>query len=121
MSTQNGCRYCTLHQVLGLRRQGVEIGKLLALQKSDDALSPSERAAVVFARKLSATPAAVSDADFAALRAQFSRDDALEIVLQTCTFAFMNRFTDGLRLPSEDEAVKVYRETYGRDHGPIPG
>ena len=27
----------------------------------------------------------------------------------------MNRLTDGLRLPSEDEAVRVYRETYGDD------
>ncbi len=35
--------------------------------------------------------------------------------MQTCNFAFMNRFTDGLRLPSEDQAVRVYRETYGSD------
>lgn len=28
-------------------------------------------------------------------------------------FSFMNRFTDGLRLPSEDEAVKTYQEVYG--------
>lgn len=27
----------------------------------------------------------------------------------------MNRLTDGLRLPSEDEAVRTYRETYGAD------
>jgi hypothetical protein len=27
----------------------------------------------------------------------------------------MNRFTDGLRLPSEDEAIKTYLETYGRN------
>jgi hypothetical protein len=27
----------------------------------------------------------------------------------------MNRLTDGLRLPSEDEAMRVYRETYGSD------
>ncbi len=27
----------------------------------------------------------------------------------------MNRFTDGRRLPSEDEAVRTYRETYGAD------
>ena len=33
--------------------------------------------------------------------------------MQTGSFAFMNRFTDGLRLPSEDEAVKIYQETYG--------
>jgi len=26
----------------------------------------------------------------------------------------MNRFTDGLRLPSEDEAVRTYLETYGK-------
>lgn len=26
----------------------------------------------------------------------------------------MNRFTDGLQLPSEDEAIKVYQETYGK-------
>jgi len=35
------------------------------------------------------------------------------VLLQTCNFAFMNRFTDGLQLPSEDEAIKVYLETYG--------
>jgi hypothetical protein len=28
-------------------------------------------------------------------------------------FAYMSRFTDGLRLPSEDEAIKTYKETYG--------
>ena len=32
---------------------------------------------------------------------------------QTGNFAFMNRFTDNLRLPSEDEAVKTYQEVYG--------
>jgi hypothetical protein len=37
----------------------------------------------------------------------------MEVLLQSCNFAYMNRFTDGLRLPSEDEAIRVYRETYG--------
>ena len=36
-------------------------------------------------------------------------------LLQTCNFNFMNRLTDGLHLPSEDEAIKIYREIYGRD------
>ena len=35
--------------------------------------------------------------------------------MQTCNFAFMNRFTDGLRLPSENEALPVYQETHGED------
>ena len=42
-------------------------------------------------------------------------EGAFDVILQTCTFAFMNRFTDGLHLPSEDEAVRVYREVYGSD------
>jgi hypothetical protein len=28
----------------------------------------------------------------------------------------MNRFTDTLRLPSEDEAVNVYKETFGKSY-----
>ena len=54
-------------------------------------------------------------AHYQKLRAEFGSQGALEVVLQTCNFAFMNRFTDGLRLPSEDEAIKVYRETYEQD------
>lgn len=115
VSTINGCRYCVLHQVSGLRRQGVEIGKLMALQKDDAALTPEEKAAVDFARKLTRDPAGVTEADRTALQARFPGAAAFEVLQQTCRFAFMNRFTDGLRLPSEDEAVHVYRETYGRD------
>ena len=42
VSMANGCRYCTLHQVLGLRRVGVDPGKLVAMRKDDSALSPRE-------------------------------------------------------------------------------
>ena len=50
---------------------------------------------------------------FGELKKEFGEQGATEVVLQTGAFAFMNRFTDGLRLPSEDEAVKTYQETYG--------
>ena len=113
VSQANACRYCVLHQVQGLRRQGVEIGKLLALQKSDSALSPDEKAAVDFARKLTKTPGALVEEDRVALQKFFPGATAFEVLHQTCRFAFMNRFTDGLRLPSEDEAVKTYKEIYG--------
>jgi AhpD family alkylhydroperoxidase len=115
VSMANGCRYCTLHQVLGLRRLGVEPAQLVAMRKSDEALTARERLAVDFARKLTRAPASVTDADYATLRAEFQEQGALEVLLQTCNFAFMNRFTDGLRLPSEDEAIRVYREVYGSD------
>lgn len=115
VSMANGCRYCTLHQVLGLRRLGVSMSKLMAMKKDDDALTPRERTAVIFARKLTRDPVSVTDADYATLRTEFGDRGAADVVLQTCAFAFMNRFTDGLRLPSEDEAVHVYREVYGSD------
>ena len=113
VSTANGCRYCTVHQVVGLRREKVEIAKLLAMQKSDDSLTPSEKAAVTFARKLTKTPPQVTKADFAALQTAFPDSQAMEIIMQTCAFSYMNRFTDNLGLPSEDEAVHVYKEVYG--------
>jgi AhpD family alkylhydroperoxidase len=115
VSTANGCRYCTLHQVLGLRRLGVSPSKLMALQKDDSALTPEELSAVVFARKLTAEPGNTTDEAYQRLRTTFKEQGAMEVLMQTCNFAFMNRFTDGLRLPSEDEAIKVYRETYGSD------
>ncbi len=115
VSMANGCRYCTIHQVVGLRRLGVDPTKLLAMEKDDSALTPRERTAVVFARALTASPSTVTDADYALVTTAFQEQGALEVLLQTCNFSFMNRFTDGLRLPSEDEAIKTYRAVYGRD------
>jgi len=115
VSTANGCRYCTLHQVLGLRRLGVSPAKLVSMKKDDSQLTPRELAAVTFARKVTRAPASVTDEDFRALKSEFGEQGATEVLLQTAAFSFMNRFTDGLRLPSEDEAVRTYRETYGSD------
>jgi AhpD family alkylhydroperoxidase len=116
VSKLNGCRYCVLHQISGLRKQGVDVAKLVALEKSDAALTPDERAAVVFARKLTSAPVSVTEADRVALAAYFPGALAYDVLYQVCRFAFMNRFTDTLRLPSEDEAVNVYKETFGKSY-----
>lgn len=118
VSTANECRYCTLHQVLGLRRLGVDPVKLQAMRKDDSALTPRELVAVKFARKVTDRPSGINDEDYAAVKKEFGEAGALEVLLQTCNFAFMNRFTDGLQLPSEDEAIKVYQETYGASWTP---
>lgn len=113
VSMVNGCRYCTVHQVQGLRRLGVDPAKLLAMKKDDSALTPRELTAVEFSRKLTKEPTSTTDADFAKLKKEFGEQGAIEVIMQTGSFAFMNRFTDNLRLPSEDEAVKTYQEVYG--------
>jgi alkylhydroperoxidase family enzyme len=99
---------------LGLRRLGVDPAKLVAMVKDDSALTPRELTAVNFARKITREPAKMTKDDYAALVSEFKEQGALEVLLQCGNFAYMNRFTDGLRLPSEDEAVKTYLETYGR-------
>lgn len=113
VSMANGCRYCTLHQVLGLQRLGVDPKKLLAMKKDDSVLTKRELTAVEFARKLTKEPTSTTDSDFTKLKNEFGENGAVEVIMQTGSFAFMNRFTDGLRLPSEDEAVKIYQEIYG--------
>lgn len=113
VSMVNGCRYCTVHQVIGLRRAGVDPNKLLAMKKDDSQLTPRELTAVEYARKLTRAPNSTTDADYRKLKEVFGEQGALEVVMQTSNFAYMNRFTDGLRLPSEDEGVKIYQEIYG--------
>ena len=115
VSSANGCRYCTLHQVLGLRKLGVSMSKLMEMKRDDGALTPKELVAVLFARKLAADPAATTDADYQKLRTEFGDQGALDVLLQTCMFSGFNRFTDGLRLPSEDAAVQNYKEVYGAE------
>jgi len=83
------------------------------MKKDDSVLTQPERTAVDFARKLTREPASVTDSDYQRLRAEFGDQGALDVLLQTCTFAYMNRFTDGLRLPSEDAAVQNYQYVYG--------
>jgi alkylhydroperoxidase family enzyme len=89
--------------------------KLMEMKKDDDALTPQERVAVLFARKLARDPASMTDADYQMLRKEFGDQGALDVLLQTCMFAGFNRFTDGLRLPSEDAAVQTYKEVYATE------
>jgi alkylhydroperoxidase family enzyme len=86
----------------------------MQMKKDDSALTPRELKAVKFARQLTRRPFAMTDSHYQSLKTEFGVQGALDLLLQTCNFAFMNRFTDGLRLPSEDEAVKVYLEVYGK-------
>lgn len=88
----------------------------MAMKKDDSALTSRELTAVKFARKLTREPSSVTDDDYQKLRAEFGVPGALDVVLQTCTFAFMNRFADALRIPSEDIAIETYRQVYVDGH-----
>ena len=84
------------------------------MRTSDALLSPKEKALTDFARNLTTSPQMMTAQDYVALRSGVADDaEAVDALLQTCAFNFMNRFTDGLRLPSEEEAVQTYQEIYG--------
>jgi len=120
VATSNGCRYCTLHTLLGLRHAGVDPAKLLALKKDDSQLSPEELSAVQFARKLTRCPGALTDADWSKLTAAFGETGAQDILLAACGMNYLNRFNDAMHSPSEDNAIQTYREVYGGDWTATP-
>jgi alkylhydroperoxidase family enzyme len=113
VSTANGCRYCSMHSVRGLADLGVDPAKLIAMEKDDTALTARELAAVRFARAVTEDPTTITVADWDALTSHFGDDGALEVLVRACEFAFMNRFTDNLGLPTEDVAVETYRKVHG--------
>lgn len=115
VSTANGCRYCTLHVLLGLKRAGVDPAKLFEMKTDDSALTDDERTVVEFARKLTRTPGSITDEDYRKLTGKFGDKGAADVVFQASYFAFMNRFNDAMNTPSEDLALENYRQLYGAD------
>jgi AhpD family alkylhydroperoxidase len=120
VATSNGCRYCTLHTLLGLRHAGVDPAKLLAMKKDDSQLSPEELTAVQFARKLTRRPGTITEDDWSKLTAAFGESGAQDILLGACGMNYLNRFNDAMHSPSEDNAIQTYREVYGADWTPTP-
>ena len=69
------------------------------------ALTPSERAAYAYARKLSLTPAAVTASDVAELQHYFGPDRTWDVIYWTCRCHYMTRVADAFQLPLEQENV----------------
>jgi alkylhydroperoxidase family enzyme len=66
---------------------------------------PREQAAFAFARKQAGDPAAVTDADVAALVRHFGPDGALDVIWWTCRCHYMTTVADAFQLPLERENV----------------
>ncbi len=64
-----------------------------------DVFSEEEQAAVRFAEKLTAWPAAIGQADLDALDKYFSAEQVAELVLTVGTANLTNRVNEGMRTP----------------------
>ncbi|MEX0350242.1 MAG: peroxidase-related enzyme [Paracoccaceae bacterium] len=111
VSSLNGCDYCVEHHFQGLQRllgdaaKGQAIRAAIEARTPDQApLEPAQIAAMVYARKLTLSPADMVEADVAALReAGFDDGQILEINQVTAYFAYANRTVLGLGCSTEGD------------------
>lgn len=108
VSLINGCHYCTQHHVASSKRVGLTAEDWAALRVGDYArYTAKERAALVYAEKLTRTPHEITDADVAALTKEFSEPEIVDLHLLTGLANLTNRFTDplGLELEFPEEEI----------------
>lgn len=99
VSSHNRCYYCLVAHGQAVRElsDDPELGELLVMNYRVARLPPRQRAMLDFAWKLTVDPAAIGDADRAALRAAgFDDSDIYDICEVTALFNLSNRMAMGL-------------------------
>jgi uncharacterized peroxidase-related enzyme len=102
-SLMNGCTYCSRAHTATAKRRGVTDEQVQALKEpggsGQEIFTEEERAALQFAEKLTAWPAAVQAADLDAVGKYFNDEQIEELVLAVATANFTNRFNEGMKTP----------------------
>lgn len=108
VSLINGCHYCTQHHVASSKRVGLTTEDWTALKAGDySRYTEKERAALIYAEKLTRTPHDIADADVASLSKQFSEPEIVDLHLLAGLANLTNRFTDPLGLEVEFPEEKI--------------
>ena len=95
VSRTNNCQYCLGHQEQKLSAAGLSEDRIAALDMEWEAFTPAEQAAYAWARKLTWSPHAVTDADIGALRTHFTDLQILEMTLSVAGNNAINRWKEG--------------------------
>lgn len=98
---ENRAWYSAAHAKAKLNALGISDDNLFAISGDESSFSTAEQMVFGFARKLTAAPHTVVDADIAGLRGQFTDQEVAEIIFLICDANFFDRFTEMLRLPLE--------------------
>jgi uncharacterized peroxidase-related enzyme len=108
VSLINGCYYCTQHHVTSSKRVGLTAEDWAALRAGDySRYTTKEKAALIYAEKLTRTPHDITDSDFATLKKEFTDPEIVDLHLLTGLANLTNRFTDPLGLPLEFPEEKI--------------
>lgn len=115
VSKVSGCLYCQAHTLLGAHNFGVSDAKLADVwtYASSPHYSERERLALDFAFAASSQPNAVTDEQFAALRAYWGESEIVEILGVVAMFAFLNRWNDSMATPLEAQPLEVAEKALG--------
>lgn len=98
-----GCHYCSGHTVKNGSRYGLPQEKLDAVWdfQTSPLFTEAERAALRVALGGGQSPPAVSDEDIEALKAHYTEEQVVEIVLVIALFGFNNRWNDIMKTDLE--------------------
>lgn len=113
VSALNGCDYCVEHHFAGLQRLLGDPARSDAIRAAISAAAPDqaplearEKAAMIYARKLTEAPATMAEADVEALRAANWEDGEILEINQVCAyFAYANRTVLGLGCSTKGDVL----------------
>lgn len=108
VSMINGCRYCLQHHLASSKRAGLTPEDWGALKLGNySSFGEKEKAALVYAEKLTRSPHDINDADFGELKKHFADPEIVDLHLLAGVANLTNRFTDPLGLELEIPEEKV--------------
>lgn len=112
VSVSAGCQYCAAHTGENTVIADMPAEKVEAVWEYETSplFSDAERIVLKIAQCVAQVPNAVTDEDFAELRAHWSDDQVVEIIAAISTFGFFNRWNDTLATELESSPLQFARE-----------
>jgi uncharacterized peroxidase-related enzyme len=108
VSLINECSYCTQHHLASSKRVGLTVEDWAALKAGDySRYNEKEAAALKYVERVTRTPHAVNDADFASLKKNFTEPEIVDIHMLAGLANLTNRVTDPLGLEVEFPEEKI--------------
>lgn len=104
----NGCHYCTQHHIQGSKRGGITPDEMKALKAGNySSFTDAEQSALRYTEKLTRTPDAATDADFAELKKHYSDEQIVDLHMLIGLANLTNRVTGPLNLEVEFPAESI--------------
>jgi uncharacterized peroxidase-related enzyme len=108
VSLINQCRYCTQHHIASSKRAGLTAEDWSVLETGNySRYSEKERAALVYAERLTRAPHEITETDFDELKKYFSDPEIVDVHMLAGLANLTNRVTDPLGLELEFPEEKI--------------